>query len=249
MGIPMSIDVRDEGDTAPAVRAAFDLMHEADRRFSTYRADSEVAAVNRGDLQADEFSADMREVLAIADHLERESGGAFTARIPGRPLDLNGVVKGWAAQGARSLLVERGLRDFCINAGGDVVVRGVPTGHARWNVGIRSPWDASTHLAVLGITDGAIATSGHYERGNHIVDGRNGGVPTEFASVTVGAQSLTTADALATAVFVLGRDGLAWGLENGADFILAFAPDGTPSSAGPVPFAAAEQGRRDQRPY
>jgi thiamine biosynthesis lipoprotein len=240
MGTPMSIDVRDDADTRLAVHAAFELMHEADRRFSTYRGDSELAAVNRGVLSADEFSEDLQEVLAIGRQFERSSGGAFSARLPGRTLDLNGIVKGWAAQKAAELLVEAGVHIFCFNAGGDVVVRGTPPGHERWNVAVRSPWDAATNIAVLAVTDCAVATSGSYERGAHILDGRTGRVAAEFASVTVLAPSLTTADVLATAVFVLGRGGLSWALENGADAVLAVTPNATVLGAGPVPLATVD---------
>lgn len=242
MGIPMSVDLRDEGDAEPTVRAAFELLHAADRRFSTYRDDSEIAAVNRGELAPQDYSDELWQVLAIAEQVEHSSGGAFSARLPGRPLDVNGIVKGWAVQAAADLLVVRGIRDFCFNAGGDIVVRGAPAPHGRqgWNVAVRSPWEASGHLAVLTVTDGAVATSGVYERGAHIIDGRTGRAPTAFASVTVLAPSLTTADVLATAVFALGRPGPRWAIENGADAVLAFTPDGTPLGAGPIPFAAPD---------
>lgn len=238
MGIPMSVDIRDEGDATPAVAAAFAVLHAADRRFSTYRDDSEIAAVNRGALTRDHYSDDLRDVLAIAEHVERASAGAFSARLPGRPLDLNGVVKGWAVQRAAELLVQRGIRSFCFNAGGDIAVRGSPPEHDRWNVAVRSPWDATAHVAVLAVTDGAVATSGGYERGVHILDGRTGCEPVDFASVTVLARSLTTADVLATAAFVLGRDGLPWALENGANGVLAILPDATFLGAGQLPLAA-----------
>lgn len=237
MGIPMSVDVRDEGDSDTAVRAAFELLHSADRRFSTYRDDSEVSAINREALTADDYSDELREVLAIVRTYERLSDGAFSSRLPGRPLDLNGIVKGWAVQAATELLVRSGLRTFCFNAGGDITVRGAPRGQDRWRVAVRSPWDPTAHVAVLAVTDGAVATSGSYERGAHILDGRSGRIPLEFASVTVLAASLTTADVLATAVFVLGRTGLPWALSNGADAVLAFTGDGTVMSAGALPLA------------
>lgn len=237
MGIPMSVDIRDEGSFRSVVRAAFGILHAADTRFSTYRDDSEVAAINRGDLAAGDYSAELREVLSIAERCERSSGGAFSPRLPGHPLDLNGVVKGWAVQAAADLLAEAGVRNFCFNAGGDIVVRGAPQAQDSWRVAVRSPWDAQAHIAVLAIAKGAVATSGSYERGTHILDGRDGCAPSEFASVSVLAESLTTADVLATAVFVLGTGGLSWAMENGADGVLAFAQDGTVLSAGSVPFA------------
>ena len=100
MGIPMSVDIRDDGDHSAAVRAAFDLLHSADKRFSTYSDESEIAAINRGEVMESEYSSDMRDVLALASQYEQSSGGAFTARVPGHGLDLNGIVKGWAVQAA-----------------------------------------------------------------------------------------------------------------------------------------------------
>jgi FAD:protein FMN transferase len=223
---------------ASAVRAAFDLLHEADHRFSTYRDDSEVALVNRGRLASEDYSDDLREVLSIAADFARRSGGAFTAQPPGRPLDVNGVVKGWAVQRAADLLARLGVHTFCFNAGGDVVVRGTPPGRVAWNVAVRSPTDASARLAVLAVTDGAVATSGSYERGAHILDGRTGRIPAELTSVTVLAPSLTTADVLATAVFALGRDGVPWAIDNGATGVLALTAAGDLLGAGVLPFAS-----------
>ncbi len=243
MGIPMSVEILELADDAAVAlaREAFELIKAADRRFSTYRDDSEVAAVNRGSLCYDDYSEDLREVLAIAERAERNSGHAFSARLPGRNLDLNGVVKGWAVQRAADLLVARHVEAFCFNAGGDVIVHGRPTGLPSWNIAVRSPWDAAGHLAVLAVTDGgAVATSGSYERGAHILDGRTGCRSAQFASVTVLAPRLTTADVLATSVFVLGDEGLPWALEQGATAVLAVRPDASMVGAGAIPLATAE---------
>src|SRR3954452_19955224 len=114
MGVPMSVDVRHEVDDAHArlaVRAAFDAMHDADRRFSRFRPDSEVSRFDPGEVV--EPSADLREVLGIADRFAVASGGAFDVRRPDGSLDTDGVVKGWAAQRAADVLVAAGLTTFC----------------------------------------------------------------------------------------------------------------------------------------
>jgi thiamine biosynthesis lipoprotein len=258
MGIPMSIDIRragvdvdadgtanagsvaaDADGWADAASGAFAVMADADRRFSTYRDDSEVSRVNRGLVDESAYSDELREVLAIGDGFVTASGGAFRVRLPGGGLDTDGVVKGWAAARAAVVLRTRGLTDFCLNAGGDVVVSGSPGAGAGWNVGIRSPSDPARMWAVLSLTDCAVATSGAYERGRHIVDGRSGLPATGLTSVTVIADNLTTADVLATAVFALGRDGVAWALGHGATGVLALTDLGAPIAAGRVPFAAA----------
>jgi len=238
MGIPMSVDIRDAGDHSEAVRAAFDLLAAADRRFSSYRDDSEVSAVNRGLVAPDQYSDELREVLALGARAQRATHGAFSLRLPGQKLDTDGVVKGWAVQKAADLLSQAGIGNFCFNAGGDIVVQGSPSEGALWNVGVRSPWNAEKMLTVLAVTDSAVATSGTYERGNHITDGRTGLIAGELISVTVTAAELCTADILATAVFALGAEGVDWAIENGADAVVAVTPDGRVLQAGAVPLAA-----------
>lgn len=237
MGIPMSVDIRDAGDHREVAERAFEVLREADHRFSTYRADSEVSAANRGDLDPDDYSAPLREVIGIGQRTADASGGAFRIRTPDGRLDLDGVVKGWAAASAAAVLTAGGLRDYCLNAGGDVVVSGAPDGAAGWNVGIRSPSHPTTMLTVLALTDAAVATSGAYERGQHIVDGRTGLPASGLVSATVVAADLTTADVLATAVFALGRDGVDWALAHGARGVLGLTDDGALVGAGELPFA------------
>lgn len=193
MGMPISLDLRDEGDG----QAAFDWLAEADRRFSPFRADSEVC------LGAD--SPDMREIRRLCEEYELRSGGAFRARLPGRAFDPSGIVKGWAVQRAADLLRAQGIRSFCLNAGGDLVAAG-----RLWSVGIRHPEDAHQVCAVLAVQDRAVATSGAYERGEHVLDGRTGEPARGLLSLTVVADDLTTADAVSTAAFAMGRDGIAW---------------------------------------
>ncbi|HWD05651.1 MAG TPA: FAD:protein FMN transferase [Amycolatopsis sp.] len=210
MGLPVSLDLRDEGDFTGAVADAFAWLHEVDARFSPFRAESEVCRHDRGELAAGDLSADFKEVLDLCAHYEKLSGGAFSARLPGRGLDPSGVVKGWAVQRAADRLHAAGARRFCLNAGGDVVTAGEPEPGRPWHVGIRHPERADSVCAVVASRDGAIATSATYERGPHILDGRTGRPATGLLSVTVAAVDLTHADSLATATFALGTDGISW---------------------------------------
>jgi thiamine biosynthesis lipoprotein len=104
------------------------------------------------------------------------------------------------------------LHNFLVNAGGDIAIRGDgPSRDGHWTVGIRHPDEALCFAAVLAVSGPlAVATSATYERGAHIVDPRTGQPTTEVASVTVVGPDLTFADAYATAVFVMGVDGLEW---------------------------------------
>lgn len=239
MGIPMSIDIRDAHTVTAeqAAAAAFAVLREADARFSRYREDSEVSAVNRGELPADAYSADLREVIALGEAAGEASGGAFTLRTPEGGLDTDGVVKGWAAARAARELDVRGIHSYCLNAGGDVAVSGGPDGARGWNVGIRSVDDPQTMLAVLTVSDAAVATSGAYERGRHIRDGRTGRPAVSLASATVIAPELATADILATLVFAMGTSGIPIALQQGATGVLVLTSYGELLGGGVVPLA------------
>ncbi|MCU1505788.1 MAG: FAD:protein transferase [Microbacteriaceae bacterium] len=226
MGIPMSIDVRDDGDHRMILDDAFGEIRDADTTFSTYRPNSEISRLNRGELTLDSVSDDFRRVLETAERFSTVSGGTFTLRDSNGDWDLNGIVKGWAAQRASELLFSRGMRDFCLNAGGDVVAAGHPESGRPWMVGVRSPESAETMLAVFALSDRCIATSGAYERGNHIVDGRTGREATGLASVSVIAADLTTADVLATIVYAMGEDGVGWAAERYDCGVLAVTDSG-----------------------
>jgi thiamine biosynthesis lipoprotein len=211
MGLPVSVDVRrPPRDPEPAVQRAFAWLREVDARLRPFRPDSEVTRVADGELSESEYSEDLIEVLALCVDYERRSGGAFRARVPGRRLDPSGMVKEWAVQQAATLLRGAGLRDFCVNAGGDVISAGEPEPGGRWRIGVRHPDRADRLGAVFGPGDGAVATSACYERGSHILDGRTGRPAAGLLSVTVLAEDLTTADATATAAFALGTEGAAW---------------------------------------
>lgn len=235
MGTVVSLDLRGPARDA-LVAAAFAVFDEADARFSPFRPDSELSRLSRGELSLVDTSDDMRAVLELGDAFERASGGAFTVR-PGGALDANGVVKGWAAQRAAQLLVDRGAMDFCLNAGGDIVAHGAPEVGRNWQAGIRDPRDAARLLGVIVLGQGAMATSGGYERGAHIVDGRSGRAASCWSSVTVLDADLTVADVLATAVFAMGADGPRWAHEEFGSSVIAVDEDGGVAVTGAVTWA------------
>lgn len=211
MGLPISLDLRDgTARLIEAAQRAFDWLREVDRRFSPFREGSEVCLLGRGELAPARISPELAEVLGLCERYQRDSDGAFRAWLPGRSFDPCGVVKGWAVQRAGHLLREAGAQRFCLNAGGDVLTAGEPEPGRAWLVGIRHPSDPHQVCAVLSVRDGAVATSGTYERGQHIVDGRTGRSVRDLLSLTVIAPDLTTADATSTAAFAMGTDGIAW---------------------------------------
>jgi thiamine biosynthesis lipoprotein len=197
MGMPIGIEAAANVDTEPA----FDWLREVDAIFSTYRDDSDLSRLDRGELTLAECRPEVDEVLTRCLELDHATSGYFSARPAGR-LDPSGLVKGWAVDGAARRLA---TTSFCINAGGDVLARG-----GRRRIGIRHPEDPASLAAVVAVEDLAVATSGAYERDGHIVDPYTGRPPRGLLSVTVIGPDLATADAYATAAFAMGADGPAW---------------------------------------
>ena len=201
MGMPIGIELRDRGvDAGPA----FDWLRHVDATFSTYKADSEISRLDRGEITLDDCSPEVDEVLTRCLALERLTRGYFHVRAAGR-LDPSGFVKGWAVSGAAERLAATGARSFLINAGGDIIARGGP-----WRIGIRHPLEHDELAAVVAGVDLAVATSGEYEQGRHVIDPHSGRPPEGLLSVTVVGPDLATADAYATAAFAMGADGPAW---------------------------------------
>ena len=212
MGTAIGLDVRDSSVAPTALGRAFAYLRGIDERFSPYKPDSEVSRLIRGEIDEAEASAELQAVLELCETVRRTTMGYFdirTHRPDGRP-DPTGLVKGWALEHTGRILELAGARNYCINGGGDVVVRGhAAPGHV-WRVGIRHPLMTDGLATVLAISNGAVATSGAYERGEHIRDPFTGRSPSGVLSVTIVGPSLTFADAYATAAFAMGPTGLAW---------------------------------------
>ena len=218
MGMPISLALRgrhtDDDWATSAWQQVMSELREIDLVFSTYRPDSVVSALRRGEITVADCPPEVAEVLALGRAAEQESDGAFNLWLPdtdGKPvLDPSGVVKGWAVERAAAAL--RGLpdTDFCLSAGGDMTCRTIDTAGPPWRIGIEDPLDPSRIRAVIPLHNGAVATSGTAHRGQHLIDARTGRPPSGTASVTVVAKSLTWADIDATAAYVQGRNAARW---------------------------------------
>ena len=221
-GTVITLDVRDDIDEE-VIDGCFDWFRRVDDLFSTWRPDTEIMRIGRGTLLPEDASPEVREVLDLCEQMRLESYGAFDISVganpdlparPGRaPLDPSGLVKGWAVAKAGEMLRNAGASSFFVTAGGDLVARGRPQHDEAggWRVGVQHPWERDRVAAVLSISDRAVATSGRYERGEHIIDPRSGRPAEGLASVTVVGPDLAVADAYATATMVLGPvDGMPW---------------------------------------
>jgi thiamine biosynthesis lipoprotein len=194
MGMPIAVEVRDGG----VPDAVFDWFRWVDATFSTYKDDSEISRIARGELAVEDAHPDVGRILRRCDELRIETNGYFDA-YAGGSLDPSGLVKGWSVDRAATLLDDGGLLEYAIDAGGDVRVRG-----GGWRIGIRHPTEPEAVAAVVEADDLAIATSGEYNRGRHVLDPHTGESPDGVLSVTVSGPDLATADAYATAAFAMG---------------------------------------------
>jgi thiamine biosynthesis lipoprotein len=208
MGMPITVDVVETSEAA-ILEAVFAYFEAVDCRFSTYRPDSEIAAINHGSLDVGQYSREMREVLALAEQTKRDTDGYFDIRTGNGSLDPSGIVKGWAIRNAASIIAESGPRDFYIDAGGDIQTSGKNVDGKEWTVGIRNPFEAAQIIKIVQPRGHGVATSGTYVRGQHIYDPHAPGRPIDdIVSLTVIGADVLEADRFATAAFAMGRAGI-----------------------------------------
>jgi thiamine biosynthesis lipoprotein len=156
----------------------------------------------------------------VQDVLERVDGSAIEVRgrgirfgKPRMGITLDGIAKGYIVDGMANRLSTHGIRDYLINAGGDIRSAGSREDGSAWRVGVQEPDGGQSFPDVVELSDGAVATSGSYEiyfdrerTLHHIVSSRTGASPQLSESVSVTAPSAADADALATSVFVMGPE-------------------------------------------
>jgi thiamine biosynthesis lipoprotein len=221
MGTVVVLDVRAAtrpADFDTAVEAAADRLAAIDESFSPWLHDSWVSRLLRGDVPVEDCPAEVRLVVETAERLADVTGGYFTPRWRGGTgPDPTGLVKGWAAQQASDVLLSHGLDHHVVNAAGDLVVSGSPTGVADgtpWRIGISDPSSPGALAGVVERIPGAhrwaLATSGTAELGRHVADPHTGTFPGSVAAATVVTDARThreagaVADACATALVAAG---------------------------------------------
>ena len=208
MGMPISLHLRGSDLNGAAVEAAvsdvFGVFEEADQTFSTFRDDSEVNQIRRGELMLVDADPVVRQVHELCGQATDLTSGSFTAQLPDAQgvigFDPTGIVKGWAAERAAAQLTAKLPDAFCLNVGGDVVLGGEDG--LGWRVGIEDPRDRTRIAQVVTLAQGGVATSGAAARGAHLYDPVTETFVERPGSVTVVGPSLLWADVWATALFV-----------------------------------------------
>jgi thiamine biosynthesis lipoprotein len=231
MGTMASVHVHTDapsGEVDDAIAGVFAELDRLEAMFSTFRPDSEISRITRGELHLLEASPEVIDVLDACTWLEHVSEGAFRARRSGdrSTLDPAGFVKGWATRHASLALDAAGFTDWVVSVGGDLQTSGAPGPGGRWSIALSHPMRPGEALASIEITGGAVATSGTAERGNHLWDGRTVVAPGALVALTVVGPDLTWADAFATAGFALGIEGVAWVARFDGYHALAVTADG-----------------------
>lgn len=202
-----AVEISLPADREGVVESAFARLEWVDATFSLYRPDSEISRIGRGELAPDGAHPLVQQVLDRCEELEWATRGWFRPRAPerGLSLDPSAFVKGWAVDLVVDDLRSAGVTRGFVSAGCDVAVIGTRPDDSPWRSGVHGPLESQL-AAVVGLVDSAIASSGSYERGNHIWGSSRSG----YHGVSVVGPSLGTADALATAVFADGGTDLSW---------------------------------------
>lgn len=218
-------------DTDALQKAVDQELAQIDAMASTWRDDSELMRFNHAaDPGQFELSQQLSGLIERAREIQAQTDGAFSVRPGGTTIDLSAIAKGYAVDRVVELMQsEFGITDGLVDIGGEVRAFGSGPGGDGWRVGLYPSNEVVlVETPVLQLRDTSIATSGVYFKGDHITDPATGEpVDNALHSASVIHTSNTTADALATAMFVMGPDdGLAWAKQN-AVHVIFLLKDGT----------------------
>ncbi len=210
MGMTVIVEIADKKADEKTLDKIFAYFKSVDEKFSTYKNTSEITAINNGLLKEENFSPEMKEVLALSEKTKNETGGYFDIRKPDGKLDPSGLVKGWAIFKAAEILWRDGFENFYIDAGGDIQTSGKNSEGEMWSVGIRNPFNPEKEIVkVLSVSGQGVATSGTYARGEHIYNPHEKSAARgDLLSLTVVGPNVYEVDRFATAAFAMGEKSL-----------------------------------------
>jgi len=195
-----------------AAKAAEQFLLRVDKLFSTYRQDSHVTLLRSGQLKIADADPLVIEVWDKCLQAKEITGGAFDPWQVTGGFDPSGFVKGWAGDKCAQIFEKHGVENSLVNASGDICVRGgllVDNQLKAWPLQIRNPEKFDEVVKDIPMRNGAVATSGVGEKGAHITDPFTGLIAIGALSATVMGPDGGMAEAIATALVVLGKDGAA----------------------------------------
>ena len=216
-GTVIVVDIASQHYTSEFLEGAIDSAHQyfikVDQLLSTWINESEVSRLRRGEISIGDCSPEVQEVWQASLFARELTTGAFDPWSVNGGFDPSGFVKGWAADKACDGFVAQGIESCLVNASGDIAVRGgryVDGALHPWTIEIHNPAILSEVVHSISISNGAVATSGTYEKGSHIHDPWTGLIAIGGTSATVWGPNGGVAEAMATALIVSGKDGARW---------------------------------------
>ena len=202
-----------------AMNAAFLEIKRLEALMTIFDNYSEISRLNTNG--AASLSPECIEVLEKALYFSRLTEGAFDVTLgnypylsvtgtgamlkkPGVKVDLGGIGIGYAVDCGIDVLRSRGVKAALVDGGGEMKTLGCKESGLSWKVGVRDPFRKEGFTGVIRLDDMSVSTSGNYEK-LHVIDPKTGAYPEGLKSATVIAMDATTADALSTGVFILGK--------------------------------------------
>lgn len=205
--MPITIEIIDSDFPPKIFDEVFSYFEYVDQKFSTYKPDSEISQINIGKIRPGKYSNDMKHIFDLAEQTKQETNGYFNIKNNGL-FDPSGIVKGWAINNAVKLLVKRGIKNFYVDAGGDIQTKGKNSKGEMWSIGIKNPFNQTEIVKVLTIDNVGVATSGTYIRGQHIYNPITNKPASAIVSLTVIGPDIYEADRFATAAFAMEEVGI-----------------------------------------
>lgn len=207
MGMPVCIEIVDKVVKAKDIEEVFNYFKFIDDTFSTFKKDSDIEKINRGELKIEDASKITKKILLLCKQTKRKTNGYFNININGK-LDPSGLVKGYAIWEGAKKLHKKGYKNFYVEIAGDIQLFGKNNKNLSWKIGIENPFNRKEIVKVVYLTNKGIATSGSYINKDHIYDPILKKIAKDVMSITVIGPNVYEADRFVTASYAMGQKGI-----------------------------------------